>query len=184
MFGALKNFFGSRQLDDLRDFVSEINKLEPEVEKLSDAELKGKSLNLRELFAKGEELNFKYAFALAREAAKRTLHQRPYDVQLMGGLVLYRGGVAEMMTGEGKTLAAVAPVYARALEGKGSHVVTVNEYLARRDAVWMGQIYRALGMSVSCLVPNSAYMYDPLYKTAPEEINPRSSALSPRESAL
>ena len=170
MFGALKNFFGSRQLDDLRDLVSEINKLEPEVEKLSDVELKGKSLNLRELFAKGEELNFKYAFALAREAAKRTLHQRPYDVQLMGGLVLYRGGVAEMMTGEGKTLAAVAPVYARALEGKGSHVVTVNEYLARRDAVWMGQIYRALGLSVSCLVPNAAYLYDPEWKVPADQL--------------
>ncbi len=170
MFGALKNFFGGKQLDELRNLVSEINKLEPEVEKLSDAELKEKSLELKESFSKDAEPDFKYAFALAREAARRTLHQRPYDVQLMGGVVLYRGGVAEMMTGEGKTLAAVAPVYARALEGRGSHVVTVNEYLARRDAVWMGQIYRALGLSVSCLVPNAAYLYDPEWKVPAAQV--------------
>ena len=88
-----------------------------------------------------------------REAAKRTLGQRPFDVQLIGGLVLHRGAVAEMMTGEGKTLAAVAPAYLNALAGKGVHVVTVNEYLARRDAVWMGQVYRALGLTVGCIVP-------------------------------
>ncbi|MFH0891099.1 MAG: preprotein translocase subunit SecA, partial [Candidatus Liptonbacteria bacterium] len=163
MFGALKNFFVSKQLNDLRDLVVEINTLESGIEKLNDAELKEKSLLLHQSFLEKGEMDYKQAFALAREASKRTLRQRPYDVQLMGGIVLYRGGVTEMMTGEGKTLAAVAPVYARALEGGGAHVVTVNEYLARRDAVWMGQIYRALGLSVSCLVPNAAYLYDPDY---------------------
>src|SRR5258708_5894770 len=104
------------------------------------------------------------ALPISRETAKRTLNQRPFDVQLLGGLVLHQGAVAEMMTGEGKTLAAVAPTYLNALTGKGAHVVTVNEYLARRDAVWMGQIYRALGLTVGCIVPNGAFLYDPEWK--------------------
>ncbi|MBU6501097.1 preprotein translocase subunit SecA, partial [Patescibacteria group bacterium] len=104
------------------------------------------------------------AFALVREAAKRNLNQRPFDVQLMGGLTLHKGSVAEMVTGEGKTLSAVAPAYLNALAGEGVHLVTVNEYLARRDAVWMGQIYRALGLTVACLVPNAAFLYDPEWK--------------------
>ncbi len=101
------------------------------------------------------------AFALVREAAKRTLNQRPFDVQLLGGLVLNGGAVAEMMTGEGKTLAGVAPAYLNALTGKGVHVVTVNEYLSRRDAVWMGKIYRLLGLSVGSIIPGAAFLYDP-----------------------
>ena len=103
------------------------------------------------------------AFALVREAAKRTLGQRHFDVQLMGGIVLHEGKIAEMATGEGKTLASTAPVYLNALSGKGAHVVTVNEYLAKRDAVWMGQIYHLLGMKVACLVHEGALMYDPEY---------------------
>lgn len=158
------NIFGS-SVRKLRLEVEAINRLEPETEKLSDAELKARSLDLKKRVAEGESLDaiLPQAFALVREAAKRALGQRPFDEQLMGGIVLHRKGIAEMMTGEGKTLAAVAPAYLNALSGKGVHVVTVNEYLARRDTVWMGQIYRALGLSVSCLVPNAAYLYDASY---------------------
>lgn len=186
MLGFLKKFFSRRSLLALKLKVEEINKLEPELEKLGDAELKEASLKLKGEIKKGKSLDdiLPRAFALAREAAKRTLGQRPFDVQLLGGLVLHRGAVAEMVTGEGKTLAAVAPAYLNTLAGEGVHVVTVNEYLARRDTVWMGQIYRALGLSVACLVPNAAFIYDPLYKASPEEISPRVSASSPRESAL
>ncbi|MDP2705704.1 MAG: preprotein translocase subunit SecA, partial [bacterium] len=109
------------------------------------------------------------AFALAREAAHRTLGQRPFDSQLIGGLVLHQGKIDEMMTGEGKTLAAVAPAYLNALTGKGVHVITVNDYLAKRDAVWMGQIYDFLGMKVACLVHDAAYIYDPSFKPLPTE---------------
>ncbi len=152
-----------RSLSNFEAQVLEINKLEPEIEKLSIEELKNESSKIKESVKNGEPLDsfISRAFALAREAAKRTLGQRPYDVQLIGGLVIHQGAVAEMMTGEGKTLAGVAPAYLNALASRGVHVVTVNEYLARRDAVWMGQIYRALGLKVSCLVPNGAFMYDP-----------------------
>ncbi len=109
------------------------------------------------------------AFALVREAAKRTLNQRHYDVQLIAGAALAKGFIAEMGTGEGKTLAATAPAYYHALTKKGVHVITVNDYLAQRDAVWMGQIYYALGMSTSCLVHDAAYIYDPLWKDGEEE---------------
>jgi preprotein translocase subunit SecA len=170
MFDSLKKMFGGNPIASFEQKVGEINALEEQISKLSDEELKGKSLALKEKVVAGELLDnvLAEAFALVREAAKRTLHQRPFDVQLMGGMALHRGAVAEMMTGEGKTLAAVAPAYLNALTGKGTHVVTVNEYLARRDAVWMGQIYSALGLSVSCLVPSAAFMYDPSWKI-PEE---------------
>lgn len=170
MFDSVKKFFAKRSLQELETTVREINALEPEVQKLSDEGLKAESTKLKEqVAAQGgtpaalEEV-LPRAFALAREAARRTLGQRPFDVQLLGGLVLHHGAVAEMMTGEGKTLAAVAPAYLNALAGRGAHIVTVNEYLARRDAVWMGQIYRALGLSVACLVPNAAFLYDPEWK--------------------
>jgi preprotein translocase subunit SecA len=166
MLDTLKKFFGSRTLADLEALVREINSLEPAIQNLGDEELLRESEKLRAEVRDGkglEEAKSK-AFALVREAAKRTLKQRPYDVQLTGGLVLHKGAVAEMVTGEGKTLSAVAPAYLNALSGEGVHVVTVNEYLARRDVVWMGQIYRALGMSVACLVPNAAYLYDPDWK--------------------
>ena len=170
MIGLFKNFFGKRSLRSLELIVQVINALEPEVLKLSDDDLKGESAKLKSLVASGQLLDaiLPRAFALAREAARRTLGQRPYDVQLMGGVALHQNKVVEMSTGEGKTLAAVAPTYLNALSGKGAHVVTVNEYLARRDAVWMGQIYRALGLSVACLVPNAAFMYDPEWKV-PED---------------
>ena len=184
MFNSIKKIFQKRSLDPLWAKVVEINALEESVAALTDDELKSKSLNLKGKIAAGETLDdiLPEAFALAREAAKRTLGQRPFDVQLLGGIALHEGSVAEMMTGEGKTLAAVAPTYLNALEGKGAHVVTVNEYLARRDAVWMGQIYRALGLTVACIVPGGAFMYDPLYK-APEEGDSKKSQ-NPEESKL
>jgi len=170
MLGSIKKFFVKRSLGDLEKRVAEINALEPEIKALSDEQLKEESLKLRDRIAAGESLDdvLPRAFALARDAARRTLGQRPFDVQLLGGLAIHSGAVAEMMTGEGKTLAAVAPAYLNALAGKGVHVVTVNEYLARRDAVWMGQVYRALGLTVACLVPNAAFLYDPEWKV-PED---------------
>ncbi|MBI3045935.1 MAG: preprotein translocase subunit SecA [Candidatus Harrisonbacteria bacterium] len=150
---------------NLKKRVEEINALEKEVSALSDEALKEESNKLKssqDLKLKLEEA-LPRAFALVREAAKRTLGQRHFDVQLMGGMALHEGKIAEMATGEGKTLAATAPVYLNALVGEGVHVVTVNEYLAKRDTVWMGQIYQALGLSVSCLVHEGALIYDPSY---------------------
>lgn len=166
MPGFLDNLFRRRTLGRLESIVADVNALEGEVSNLSSDELKNESQTLKDRVKNGESLEavLPRAFALVREAAKRALHQRPYDVQLMGGVVIHEGGVAEMGTGEGKTLAAVAPVYTNALKGEGVHVVTVNEYLARRDAVWMGQVYRLLGLSVACLVPNAAFLYDPEWK--------------------
>ena len=169
MLKFLKNIFQSDPLAAHASTLELINSLEAEMGQLSDAELQAAGLRLKAEAAEKEESDVPRAFALVREAAKRNLNQRPYDVQILGGLVIQAGGVAEMMTGEGKTLAAVAPAYANALLGKGVHVVTVNEYLARRDAVWMGQIYRALGLAVACLVPNGAFLYDPDWHVKPEE---------------
>ena len=134
--------------------VEAINALEPAVEALSDDDLRARTGWLRGRVAGGESLDdvLYEAFATVREAAKRTLGQRHYDVQLMGGIVLHQGMIAEMKTGEGKTLVATLPVYLNALNGQGVHVVTVNDYLAQRDAAWMGQIYSFLGLSVGCIV--------------------------------
>src|SRR3989344_5673417 len=149
----------------LKKRVAEINALEKEITVLNDSQLKEESKKLQEQARNGISLDdlLPKAFALAREAAKRTLGQRHFDVQLMGGIVLHQGKIAEMATGEGKTLASTAPIYLNALTGKGAHVVTVNEYLAKRDAVWMGQIYHALGLSVACLVHEGALLYDPAH---------------------
>jgi preprotein translocase subunit SecA len=170
MLDGLKKLFQKRSLAGQWETVTLINAREAEVAKLSDEGLKEASLKLKEQVAGGTSLDeiAPEAFALVRETAKRMLGQRPFDVQLLGGLVLHKGAVAEMMTGEGKTLAGVGPAYLNALAGKGVHVVTVNEYLARRDAVWMGQIYRSLGLTVACLIPGAAFMYDPEWKV-PEE---------------
>ncbi|MBV9553401.1 MAG: preprotein translocase subunit SecA [Alphaproteobacteria bacterium] len=158
MLGALaRRLFGSandRYVKSLSPLVARINELEPEVEQLSPEALCAKTAEFRRRLADGEELDdlLIEAFATVREAAKRTLGQRHFDVQLMGGVVLHRGMIAEMKTGEGKTLVSTLPVYLNALSGKGVHVVTVNDYLARRDAEWMGQIYNCLGMTVGCIV--------------------------------
>ncbi|HSD34895.1 MAG TPA: DEAD/DEAH box helicase, partial [Alphaproteobacteria bacterium] len=151
-----KRIFGSandRFLKSLGKEVAAINALEPELEKLSDEELRARTPWLKKRLEEGEELDelLVDAFATVREAAKRTLGQRHFDVQLLGGMVLHRGMISEMKTGEGKTLVATLPVYLNALEGKGVHVVTVNDYLAQRDAEWMGQIYRFLGLSVGVI---------------------------------
>ena len=147
----------------MRSAVEEINELEPEFERVSDEELRAKTEEFRSLVQAGEEPDdlIPEAFAAVREAAKRTLEQRHFDVQLIGGRVLHEGKIAEMKTGEGKTLVATLPAYLNALTGKGVHVVTVNDYLARRDAQWMGVVYNLLGVSVGVLQHEAAYMYDP-----------------------
>lgn len=152
----LKKLFGSandRYVKKLTKIVQKVNALEPEIEKLSDADLRAKTDEFKDRLNKGETLDdiMVEAFAVVREAAKRTLHQRPYDVQIIGGIVLHKGQIAEMKTGEGKTLVSTLPVYLNALSGKGVHVVTVNDYLAKRDAEWMGQIYKFLGLTVGCV---------------------------------
>jgi preprotein translocase subunit SecA len=143
-----------RKLKVYRPSVEAINELEPELERLSDAELRARTLAFRQELAGGATLKdlLVPAFATVREAAKRTLGQRHFDVQLIGGMVLHEGNIAEMKTGEGKTLVATLPVYLNALAGRGVHVVTVNDYLAKRDAEWMGRIYKFLGLSVGCIV--------------------------------
>lgn len=149
----------------LRNRVADVNALEDTVKKLNNEELRKESVALQGKVQNGLSLDeaLPMAFALVREAAKRTLGQRHFDVQLIGGMALHEGKIAEMATGEGKTLSSTAPVYLNALTGKGVHVVTVNEYLAKRDAVWMGQVYHALGLSVACLVHEGALIYDPAY---------------------
>src|SRR5438128_1733419 len=136
-----------RKVRRLRGAVAEINALEPEFVALSDAELRAKTDEFRTRYTEGEELDdlLPEAFSAVREAAKRTIGQRHFDVQLIGGMVLHQGKIAEMRTGEGKTLVATLPVYLNALSGNDVHVVTVNDYLARFHAEWMGRIYRFLG---------------------------------------
>ena len=154
-----------KYLKKLQPVVDKINSLEPKFEHFSNEELREKTRGFKERLKKNESLDdiLPEAFALVRESAKRTLDQRHFDVQLIGGIVLHQGKIAEMATGEGKTLAATLPVYLNALEGKGVHIVTVNDYLAKRDTVWMGQIYHLLGLSVGCIVHEKAYLYDPEY---------------------
>ncbi|MBI2591583.1 MAG: preprotein translocase subunit SecA [Candidatus Brennerbacteria bacterium] len=162
----LKLFQPAENFDAL---VGSINDLESKFESLKADELLAYSHSLGEKVKSGEtrlDDVMSEAFALVREASKRTLKQRHFDVQLIGGAALHQGKIAEMMTGEGKTLVATLPAYLNALTGKGAHIVTVNDYLARRDAVWMGQIYNALGLSVACLTHDSAFLYDQSYKSA------------------
>lgn len=152
-----RSLFGSandRYLKKLQHYVDAINDLEPEMEALGDNKIKARTAWLRERLKNGESLEdiLVDAFASVREAAKRTLGQRHFDVQLMGGVILHRGEIAEMKTGEGKTLVSTLPVYLNALAGNGVHVVTVNDYLAQRDSEWMGQIYEFLGLSVGCII--------------------------------
>ena len=178
MFNNLTSkFFGSsndRQIKKYNPLVHKINQLEDIFIKLSDQELKLKTIDLKEKISNGETLDniLPEAFATVREAAKRTLSQRHFDVQLIGGLVLHEGKIAEMKTGEGKTLVSTLACYLNALEGKGVHVVTVNDYLAKRDSEWMGQIYNFLGMSVGCILSDKndderriAYKADITYGT-------------------
>src|SRR3989344_3377657 len=162
IFTSLFGDGNQRFLKSLYPLVEKVNDLEAEVFGLSDEALREKSLELKSRLESGEDLDnlLPEAFALVREAARRTLGQRHFDVQLLGGIVLHRGQIAEMRTGEGKTLTATLPIYLNALEGKGVHVVTVNDYLARRDMVWMGQVYHALGLGTGCITHSASYVYD------------------------
>ena len=153
----IEKIFGShseREVKKLKFAVDKIEELGPAMEALSDDELKAKTTEFKERLAKGETLDdlLIEAFAVVREAAWRTLEQKPYRVQIMGGIILHQGRIAEMRTGEGKTLVSTMPVYLNALEGKGVHVVTVNDYLAKRDSEWMGQVHSFLGLTVGCIL--------------------------------
>ncbi len=161
-----------KEIDHLKPTVEEINSLEPQFQQLSNDELKAKTQEFKARLENGETLDslLPEAFAAVREASRRTIGMRHFDVQLMGGIVLHQGKIAEMKTGEGKTLVATLPLYLNSLEGKGCHLVTVNDYLARRDAYWMAPIYHALGVSVASIYPVQssaehlpALLYDPEY---------------------
>ncbi len=155
----------SRYLKKINPTVERINALEPEFEKLSDEQCRDYTLQLRARYSNGESLDelLPEAFALVREASRRTRNERHYDVQLIGGITLHDGNIAEMKTGEGKTLVATLPVYLNAITGQGVHVITVNDYLARRDAEAMGQVYNFLGLSVGIINDQVAYLYDPTH---------------------
>jgi preprotein translocase subunit SecA len=177
MLGIAKKIFGSSNDRKVKDFmgrVQKINALEPQMEGLCDAELRVMTPAFRERLAAGETLDeiLPEAFAVCREASKRVLGLRQFDVQLVGGMVLHEGGIAEMGTGEGKTLVATVPVYLNGLSGKGVHVITVNDYLARRDAEWMGRVYGLLGLAVGVILSRlvgdskqAAYAADITYGT-------------------
>ena len=174
----LAKIFGTkneRDLKRLQPIVAAINEAETSVAALSNDQLRDKTSQFRERLEHGEPLDrmLAEAFAVVREAGRRTLQMRHFDVQLIGGIVLHRGTIAEMKTGEGKTLVSTLPGYLNALEGQGVHVVTVNDYLARRDSEWMGQIYRFLGMTVGVIQHDlrdaerqAAYRCDITYGTA------------------
>src|SRR5580692_11236513 len=154
---VLAKIFGTkheREIKKMRPMVAAISDLEPAMQKLSDAELAQKTIEFKQRVANGESLDdlLIEAFAVCREGGRRVLNMRHFDVQLIGGIVLHRGKIAEMKTGEGKTLVATLPVYLNALTGKGVHVVTVNDYLAKRDSEWMGRLYSWLGLSVGNIV--------------------------------
>jgi preprotein translocase subunit SecA len=170
MFKRIIGFMGDsneRELRRLQPAVDKINALEPEFEKLSDDELKAKAAEFKACLEEDESLDslLPEVFAAVREAAKRTIKQRHFDVQLIGGAVLHQGKIAEMKTGEGKTLVATLPVTLNALTGEGVHVVTVNDYLAKRDVQWMGPIYNALGISVASIQHEAAFLFDQAYES-------------------
>ena len=173
-------FFGTRsqrELKKIQPIVDKVLGLEEEYKKLSDEQLKAKTPEFKARLAKGETLDdlLPEAFAAAREAADRVLGMRPYPVQIIGGIILHQGRIAEMKTGEGKTLVAVLPCYLNALTGRGVHVVTVNDYLAKRDSEWMGKVHRFMGLSVGLVIPSlpsskrrEAYAADITYSTKNE----------------
>ncbi len=168
-----------KQLQRLQPLVNRINELEAEFERLSADDLKAKTDEFKARLKAGSSLDdlLPEAFAAVREAARRTIGQRHFDVQLLGGIVLHQGKIAEMKTGEGKTLAATLPLYLNSLSGEGCHLVTVNDYLARRDALWMGPVYHALGVSVAAIhsqTPDNqapSFIYDPAYESTDKRWN-------------
>jgi preprotein translocase subunit SecA len=166
VIGILKNAFGNyneKELKKLWPLVHETNEMEAEIQPLSDEKLAAQTVEFRHRLAEGETLDdiLPEAFAVCREAARRRLGQRHFDVQVLGGIVLHKGDISEMKTGEGKTLTATLPLYLNGLSGKGAHLVTVNDYLAKRDAQWMGAIYHSLGLTVGILQHDTAFLYDP-----------------------
>ena len=181
---ALSKIFGDPQkkiLKRLRKQVDVINSLNDKYEKMSDKELRAQTDELKKRLSKKNvtlDTILPDAFAVAREAAKRVIGERPYDVQLIGGMVLHEGNVAEMKTGEGKTLVATLPTYLNALEGKGVHVVTVNDYLAQRDAGWMGQVYDFLGLTTGVIINEASFVYDKDYDNEHHD-DPRMRKLRP-----
>jgi preprotein translocase subunit SecA len=177
LFGGMFDS-NEKEIKRAQPYVNAINELEPEFEKLSDEELKAKTAEFKQRYEDGEPLDdlLPEAFAVVREAARRTIGQRHYDVQLIGGVTLHQGKIAEMLTGEGKTLVATLPLYLNSLTGRGVHLVTVNDYLARRDPYWMGPIYHALGVSVASIYPmqtpdehTPALIYDSSYDSGKEK---------------
>ena len=165
---SIKNIFGDRNKKLLKEYepiVGQVNSLESSISALSDEQLKSKTAEFKSRIAKEESLDslLGEAFAVVREASKRVLGQRHFDMQIVGGAILHKGNISEMRTGEGKTLVATLPAYLNALTGKGVHIVTVNDYLSRRDAVWMGQIYHSLGLTVGVINHESSFIYDPTH---------------------
>lgn len=174
MASILSTLFGDPNAKIVKGYAKEVEKInafEPAVQALSADELKAKTVEFRERLAKGESLDSirNEAFAVVREASRRVLGQRHFDVQMMGGIALHSGAIAEMRTGEGKTLTATAPMYLNALTGKGVHLVTVNDYLAKRDSVWMGRLFHALGLTTGCIQHESGYVFDAEFKVASSE---------------
>lgn len=165
MLNFITKLFGSndREVAKMRPIVDAVNALEPFLEKLSDEDLRAKTDTFREALKSGKKEDdiLPEAFAVVREAARRILGQRHFDVQVLGGIALHRGTIAEMKTGEGKTLTSTLPIYLNALSGKGAHVVTVNDYLARRDCNWMGSVYHFLGLKTACITHDGGFIYEP-----------------------
>ena len=172
---ALQKIFGSkneRELKKIQPVVEKTNSFEPDIKRLTDAELRAYTPKFKDRLAKGETLDdiLPEAFAVVREVSKRRLNMRHFDVQLVGGIVLHHGKISEMKTGEGKTLVATLPLYLNALEGKGCHLITVNDYLAKRDTQWMGPIYHNLGLSVGVIQHDASFLYDPAYAGKDERL--------------
>ncbi|MGE0470641.1 MAG: preprotein translocase subunit SecA [Nitrospira sp.] len=172
---VLNLIFGSkndREIKALRPIVDQINGLEASLTPLSDQALTDKTQDFKKRLEAGQTLDdiLPEAFAVCREMSRRTLNMRHFDVQLIGGMILHRGRIAEMKTGEGKTLVATLPIYLNALEGKGAHLVTVNDYLAKRDAQWMAQLYHALGLSTGVIQHDASFIYDPTYEAADKRL--------------
>src|SRR4030095_5509761 len=171
----LNLIFGSkndREIKALMPLVQRINGLESGLTPLSDEALADKTQAFKKRLAGGETIDdlLPEAFAVCREMSRRKLNMRHFDVQLIGGMILHKGRISEMKTGEGKTLVATLPIYLNGLEGKGAHLVTVNDYLAKRDAQWMGQLYHALGLSTGVIQHDASFLYDPTYDAADKRL--------------
>src|ERR1700733_295710 len=167
---TLAKVFGTRnerEIKALQPLVVKINDLEPAMQQLSDIDLAAKTIDFKERLGRGASLDdiLPEAFAVVREAGRRVLNMRHFDVQMIGGMVLHKGQIAEMKTGEGKTLVATAPTYLNALSGKGVHIVTVKASLAKPSAEWMGQVYHALGMTTGVIVHEAGFVFDPEFNS-------------------